>query len=173
MGSAYTYLFSEHLDEALPILEEAIKPQNLDFSIVSSIYPLTALSEAYRLTGKIGKAIEAAEKALRLFSQTEERYFGAWALYVMAKIQSENDSEPIEQTKQTIRQAKAQAEELKMYPLLAHCCLELGQFYTRNGENEKARSELMKASYLYRILGMGFWQPKADAILKDVSKKST
>ena len=56
-----------------------------------------------------------------------------------------------------------------MRPLLAHCCLELGQIYTRSGETEKARSELMKASGLYRSLGMGFWQPKADAILNDGS----
>jgi len=61
------------------------------------------------------------------------------------------------------------AEGLKMRPLLAHCCLELGQIYTRSGETEKARSELMKASGLYRSLGMGFWQPKADAILNDGS----
>ena len=161
----YTYLLSKQLDEALPILEEAIKPQNLDFSIVSSIYPLTALSEAYRLIGKIGKAIEAVEKALHLIRQTEERYFGAWALYVMAKIQSENGSEQIKQTKQAIVQAKTQAEELKMRPLLAHCCLELGQFFARSGEIEKARSELMRANDLYRSLGMGFWQPKADAML--------
>jgi len=141
----------------------------LDTSIVSSIYPLTALSEAYRLIGKTGKAIEAAEKALHLFRQTEERYFGAWALYVMAKIQSENGSEQIKQTKQAIVQAKTQAEELKMRPLLAHCCFELGQFHKRIGENEKARSELMKASEIYRSLDMGFWQPKADATLDDVS----
>ena len=102
---------------------------------------------------------------MHLFRQTEERYFGAWALYVMAKIQSENGSEQIKQTKQAIVQAKTQAEELKMRPLLAHCCLELGQFFARSGEIEKARSELMRANDLYRSLGMGFWQPKADAML--------
>jgi tetratricopeptide (TPR) repeat protein len=165
----HTYLLSGDLAEALPILEEAIKPQNLDTSIVSSIYSLTALSEGYRLIGKTDKAIEVAEKALHLFRQTEERYFGAWALYVMAKIQSENGSDQIEQAGQTYRQAIELAEEIKMRPLLAHCSLELGQFHKRIGENEKARSELMKASEIYRSLGMGFWQPRAAAILNDVS----
>jgi len=165
----YTYLLSGRPDAALPILEEAVKPQNLDFSIVSSIYPITALSEAYRLNGKIGKAIEAAEKALGIFRQTEERYFGAWALFVMAKIQSDNHSEQPDQVKQRYIQAIDLADKLKMRPLLAHCRLEFGKFYTRAGENEKARSEPFKAIELYRFLGMRFWQPKAEAILSEVS----
>jgi len=52
---------------------------------------------------------------------------------------------------------------------VAHCCLELGQFYTRTGENEKARSEFMKAIDSYHSLGMTFWQPKAEALLGEVS----
>ena len=67
------------------------------------------------------------------------------------------------------RQAKDLAEELKMRPLLAHCRLELGQFYKRTGENEMAASELKKAIDLYRSLGMKFWRPKAEAILSEVA----
>ena len=106
---------------------------------------------------------------MRLYRQTEEHCFGAWALYVMAKIQSEPGSDQIEQATHTFRQAIDLAEELKMRPLLAHCSLVLGQFYTRRGEYEKARSELMEAVDLYRSLGMGFWQPKAEAILSKLS----
>jgi tetratricopeptide (TPR) repeat protein len=165
----YTYLLTGRPDDALPILEEAVKPQNLDSSILSSVYPMTALSEAFRLKGQLAKAFETAEEALRIFRKTEERCFGAWTLLVMAKIQSEYGSDQIEQAKQTYCQAIELAENLKMRPLLAHCSLEFGQFYTRNGENEKARSELMKASDLFRSLGMRFWQPKVDAMLNDVS----
>ena len=165
----YTYLLTGRPDDALPILEEAVKPQNLDSSILSSVYPMTALSEAFRLNGQLAKAFETAEEALRIFRKTEERCFGAWTLLVMAKIQSEYGSDQIEQAKQTYCQAIELAENLKMRPLLAHCSLELGQFYTRNGENEKARSELMKASDLFRSLGMRLWQPKVDAMLNDVS----
>jgi class 3 adenylate cyclase/tetratricopeptide (TPR) repeat protein len=164
----YTYLLTGRPDDALPILEEAVKPQNLDSSILSSVYPMTALSEAFRLKGQLAKAFETAEEALRIFRKTEERCFGAWTLLVMAKIQSEYGSDQIEQAKQTYCQAIELAENLKMRPLLAHCSLEFGQFYTRNGENEKARSELMKASDLFRSLGMRFWQPKVDAMLNDV-----
>jgi class 3 adenylate cyclase/tetratricopeptide (TPR) repeat protein len=163
------YLLLGRPDDALPILEEAVEPQNLDSSIFSSIHPITALSEAYRLSGQIAKAIRTAEEALCVFRQTEERCFGAWALYVMAKIQSENGSEQIEQATHTHRRAIDLAKELKMRPLLAHCCLELGKFYVKRGQIKEARSELFRAIDLYRSLGMRFWQPKAEAILSEVS----
>ncbi len=168
-GLGEVYLLLGRPDDALPILEEAVEPQNLESSINSSIHPITALSEAYRLSGQIAKAILTAEEALRLYRQTQEHCFGAWALYVMAKIQSENGSGQVEQATHTFRQAIELAEELKMRPLLAHCSLELGQFYTKSGETKKARSELMKAIDLFRSLGMGFWQPKAEALLGKLS----
>jgi tetratricopeptide (TPR) repeat protein len=87
----------------------------------------------------------------------------------MAKIQSEHGSEQIEQATHTFRQAIEMAEKLKMRPLLAHCSLELGRFYSRRGENEKSRSELSKAIDLYRSLGMRFWLPKAEALLGKIS----
>ena len=138
-------------------------------SIGSSIQPITALSEAYRLSGQIAKAILTAEEALRLYRQTEEHCFGTWALYVMGKIQSENSSGQIEMALHSFCQAIDLAKELKMRPLLAHCSLELGRFYTRSGEYDKARSELMKAIDLYRSLGMRFWQPKAEALLGEIA----
>ncbi len=164
----HALLLSERPDDALPIIEEAVKPKILDSSIISSVYPLTALSEALRLNGKHAKAFETAGDALRIFRQTEERCFGAWTLLVMAKIQSEMGSEQIEQARQTYQQAKDLAVKLKMRPLVAHCCLEFGKFDVRCGENEKARSELMKAAELFRSLGMKFWQPEAEALLSEV-----
>jgi tetratricopeptide (TPR) repeat protein len=163
------YLLLGRPDDAIQILEEAVEPQNLDSSMGPSIHPITVLSEAYRLSGQIAKAVLTAEEALRLYRQTQVRCLGAWALYVMAKIQSENDSGQIEQATHTFCQAIDLAQELKMRPLLAHCSLDLGQFYIRSGEYEKARSELMKATDLYRSLGMRFWQPKAESILNEIS----
>jgi hypothetical protein len=87
----------------------------------------------------------------------------------MSKIQSDNNSEQPDQAKQRSIQAIDLADKLKMRPLLAHRRLEFGQYCTRTGENEIARSELLKAIELYRFLGMKFWQPKAEAILSEVS----
>jgi len=165
----YSHLLSGRTDVALPILEKAVKPQNLDSSILSSVYPITALSEAFRLNGRLAKAFETAQEAIRIYRQTDEHCFGAWALLAMAKIQSENSSDQIEQALQTYCQAKELAEKFKMRPLLAHCCLGLGRFYKRRGEKENASSELIKAIDLFRSLGMRFWQPEAEALLGELS----
>jgi hypothetical protein len=53
-----------------------------------------------------------------------------------------------------------------MRPLLAHCCLDLGNFYIKNGRNKEARTELMNAIDLYRSLDMRFWLPEAEAALR-------
>jgi len=166
----HALLLSGHPADALPIIEEAVKPKNLDSSIISSVYPLTALSEALRLNGKLANAFETAEDALRIFRQTEERCFGAWTLLVMAKIQSEIGSEKIAQARQSYRQAADLAAKLKMRPLLAHCSLECGQFFVKTGEFENARLELQKAIDLFSSLGMRFWQPKAEALLSEISQ---
>ena len=140
----------------------------MNFSIVPAIYPLTALSEAYRVKGNIKKAIEAAQKALEISRQTEERYFGAWALYVMGKIQSESGSEQVEQATYTYRRAIDLAEELRMRPLLAHCHLDLGKFYIKSRRIKEARTELMNAIDLYRSLDVRFWLPEAEARLCEI-----
>jgi class 3 adenylate cyclase/tetratricopeptide (TPR) repeat protein len=165
----HALLLSGRPDDAFPIIEEAVKPKNLDASIISSVYPLTALSEALRLAGKLAKAFETAEEALRIFRQTEERCFGAWTLLVLAKIQSEMGSERIEPARQTFQQAKDLAAKLKMRPLMAHCSLELGKFYMRNREVEKARYEFQIAIDLFHSLGMKFWLPEAEAVLSGLS----
>jgi class 3 adenylate cyclase/tetratricopeptide (TPR) repeat protein len=165
----YAYLLSGRPDEAFPILEEAVKPQNLDSCIHSSVYPIAAIAEAFRLNGQLAKAFEAAEEALGIFRQTEEHYFGAWALLVMAKIMTDKGSEQTEQARQIYQQAKDLAAKLKMRPLLAHCSLEFGQFYMKNGESGKARLEFQNAIELLQSLGMRFWQPKAEALLSEIS----
>jgi tetratricopeptide (TPR) repeat protein len=157
-----------HPDDALPIAGEAVTPQKVSFSIVPSAYPLTALAEAYRLKGDTKKAIQNAEEALSIFRQNGERGFGAWALYYMAKIQSDGGPEQIDQALQSYRQAKEEAIELRMRPLLAHCHMGLGEAYIKTGFNEEARSELLAAIELYRCMDMNFWLPKAESALASI-----
>ena len=163
------YLLLGRPDDAIPILEAAVEPQNLDSSIISTIHPISALAEAYRLSGQIAKAIRTAEEALRVSRQTEEICFGAWALYVMAKIQSESGSEQVEQATLIYRGAIDLAEKLKMSPLLAHCHLDLGKFYIKSRRIKEARTELMNAIDLYRSLDMRFWLPEAEARLCEIA----
>jgi len=154
-----------HPDHALPIVSEAVRPQKVSFSIVPSAYPLTALAEAYRLQGENEKAIQNAEEALSIFRQNGERGFAAWALYYLAKVQFDGGPEQVQKSWQSYRQAKEQAEELRMKPLLAHCQIGLGEAYARKGLSKEARSEIVAGIELYRSMDMAFWIPQAESVL--------
>jgi class 3 adenylate cyclase/tetratricopeptide (TPR) repeat protein len=156
-------------DHALSILREAVRPQKASFSAIPSSYPLTALAEVYRLKGDTKSAIHNAEEALSISLRSEERGFAAWALYYMAKIQSEDKSEQILHAIQTYRQAMEQAKRLGMRPLTAHNHLGLGKLYLEKGESQKARSELLTAIDLYRSMDMSFWLSEAESALAKIS----
>ena len=66
------------------------------------------------------------------------------------------------------RQALALADELGMRPLQAHCHRGLGTLYGTLGQQEPARSELSTAIEMYRVMGMTFWLPQAEAALAQV-----
>ena len=158
-----------HPDHALPIVAEAVRPQKISFSIVPSAYPLTALAEAYRLQGDTEKAIQNAEEALSIFRQNGERGFAAWALYYLAKVQFDGGPEQVQQSTQSYRQAKEQAEELGMKPLLAHCHMGLGEAYAKKGLGKEACSEIVAGIELYRSMDMAFWIPQAESVLGKIT----
>ena len=154
-----------HPNHAVPILQEAVRPQKASFSPISSGYPLTALAEVYRLKGDIKEAIRNAEEALSIFRQREERGFAAWALYYMAKIHSDEKSGQMELAVQSYRQATEQATALGMRPLLAHCHMGLGELYLKEGRSKEAQSEFSAAIDLYRSMDMSFWMPQVESAL--------
>ncbi|MGI9570616.1 MAG: tetratricopeptide repeat protein, partial [Desulfobulbia bacterium] len=160
LGNAY--LLKGSPEKALPILFEAIDRHYFDSSVIPPIYTITVLAEAYQQQGQIDKAVMTSEKALNIFQKNQERCFGAWALYVSAKIQSNNTQEQMAQ--QSLIRAIDLARATGMRPLLAHCYLELGKLSSRL-RNDEARSHIQKAVDLYRSLDMQFWLPEAEEIL--------
>jgi tetratricopeptide (TPR) repeat protein len=154
--------------QAVQILEEAVKPQNLDVSAIPSIYPRTLLAEAYNLEGQIERAIKTAEEALSNSRRTGLQGFGAWAFFVMAKIQSNCGTELMERAVESYHQAMDQAKELSMRPLLAHCHLGLGQLFRATGRIKEAQTPIQAAVDLYRSMGMNFWLPQAEAALGQI-----
>ena len=170
-GLGHAYQLMNRPDEAMPILEVAANSKNFESAITSSIYPLTVQAETYHRRGLTSDALQFADKALRISRKTGERYFGAWALYVLAMINAETDVEQAIQTPNTFLQAIDQAAELEMRPLLAHCRLNLGKFYLRVGRLNAAHSEISHALELYRSMKMTYWQPEAKALLTETAEK--
>jgi class 3 adenylate cyclase/tetratricopeptide (TPR) repeat protein len=163
----HTYCLLGNPDAALSTLEEAVEPHKSDPSAVPTIYPLTALAEVYHFKEQTDKAIHNLETAFDIVKQKGEHGFGAWALYYMAKIQSQGEPKQVKQAIQSFCHAKKQAEELGMRPLLAHCHNGLGQVYLKKGKTLEGCSELGTALDLYRSMGMDFWIPEVESTLKD------
>jgi tetratricopeptide (TPR) repeat protein len=160
LGEAY--LISGEPDKALPILFEAIDRRYFDSSVIPPLYTITVLAEAYRQLGQLDMAVKTSEKALKIFHKNQERSFGAWTLYVAARIQSDNTQEQV--ANQSLIQATDLASAIGMRPLLAHCYLELGKLSSRL-KNEDAQEIIQKAISLYRSLDMPFWLREAEELL--------
>jgi len=153
LGQAY--LLTGRPDLALPILEEANRPENLDVLVISSVYPVATLADAYRAVGKVQLATETVTDALKLAGEREERGFEAWAMLVMAGIHA--DAGRLEEATQWYRRALQQASNLSMRPLVAHCHKGLANSYLRLGNEKEAQVENKAALAIYRTLGMTYW----------------
>jgi len=86
----------------------------------------------------------------------------------MAKIQYDYGPDQMQQSIHSYGQAKEQAAELGMRPLLAHCHMGLGQLYLKEGRSEEARSEIEGAIDLYRSMDMTYWLQQAESTLTKI-----
>jgi predicted ATPase/class 3 adenylate cyclase len=149
----HAYLLNKEPARALTVLKEGTKPEYLERGIWT-VHSLTALADAYRVTGKIDPALDTISRTLKLASDSEERGFESWAMLVMARINA--DAGRIEGAKQWYQRALKQAADLSMLPLVAHCHQGLGDLHQSLGEKNKAQSEFDTAHEMYRSLGMTY-----------------
>jgi tetratricopeptide (TPR) repeat protein len=120
------------------------------------------LADGYLLAGRLGRAVEAAERAVTMTRERGERGSEALALRVQADIAGAQDPAG-GRAEELYRQGLALADELGMRPLVAHCHLGLGRLYHRTGDRAKAEEHLTTATAMYREMGMTFWLAKAEA----------
>jgi predicted ATPase len=152
LGDAY--LLNNEPARALSVLKEGTKPEYLERGIWT-VQSLTVLADAYRVTGEINPALDTISRTLKLASESEERGFESWAMFVMARINA--DAGRTRDAKQWYQQALKQATDLSMLPLIAHCHHGLGDLHQHLGEKETAKSEIKKACDIYRSLKMTYF----------------
>jgi len=167
----YTYALSGRMNEALPLLEQAIGQAPSKRSVYHSRL-LGYLSEAYLLDGRPDDALPLAVSALEISISRHERGFQAYALRLVSEIEAQHNPPHLDEAAAHYHQALALAEELGMRPLLAHCHLGFGTLYATSGQREQARAELSSAIVLYRAIGMNFWLPQAEAALAQVEERA-
>jgi tetratricopeptide (TPR) repeat protein len=92
-------------------------------------------------------------------------------LRLLGEIAAHDTPPKIEPARAAYQQALAQAEELGMRPLQAHCHQGLGKLYATIGRRTEARAALTTAVELYRTMEMTFWLPQAEAALVQMEEQ--
>jgi len=168
LGCAYS--LSQDLCRAVPLLEEALRPENYDRSICAYANIPIWLALAYSIDGQTDRAQKAADYGLRLCRDRGERSHEAWALHLLGDMEAQKRNERTEKAGVFYRQAVEIAGQLEMRPLIAHCRYGLGKLHQGTGKAAEARAELQEAIDLYRALEMTFWLPNARAEFAQLMK---
>nr|MBA2450926.1 AAA family ATPase [Chloroflexota bacterium] len=163
----YALAVSGRVVDGVRLLEEALQDADATGSANHSLL-IAYLGESYLLAGRIEDALAAAGRALALSREHGERGHQAYVLRLLGEIASRREPPDDEQTVAHYQEALAQAEELGMRPLQAHCHLGLGKLYRRIGRLDEARAELATALAMLREMEMPLWLPGAEAELAKV-----
>jgi tetratricopeptide (TPR) repeat protein len=162
------YALCGRLAESVPLWEQGVEQ-----AVSQGQRPPQApwgvwLGEAQLLAGCLEEVQQLAQRALALSQAHQERGNQAYALRLLGESAARRDPPDVEPAVSHYRQALALAEELGMRPLQAHCHRGLGALYTRQGQQEQARTALATAIDLYQAMEMTFWLPEAEAALAQV-----
>jgi tetratricopeptide (TPR) repeat protein len=163
MGAAYT--LHGRLADAMPLLEFAVTQATAQQLMVHHVLHLIALSEAKLLAGQGEVARTLARRALHMAQSRKERGHEAYALRLLGAIAAAQVLHQEHAAVTFYQQALTLAQALGMRPLVAHCHLGLGLYYSRNGQMAQARSALMLAHDLFQSMAMTFWLPQVDTAL--------
>jgi tetratricopeptide (TPR) repeat protein len=153
----YAYLHADRVDDALTILQEAVR-RALPTQTWCSLF----FAEACLHAGRGEEARQLAERSLATAIRNGERGTHARSLWLLGEITARFGSVATEGAESPYREGLALATELHMRPLVARCHLGLGKLYRRIGKNDSAVEHLTTATTMYREMDMRFWLRKAE-----------
>jgi class 3 adenylate cyclase/tetratricopeptide (TPR) repeat protein len=155
LGASYTGL--GRVDEALPLLEQAVERARAMKLKANQALRLTRLAEAHVRAGRPDGAFALAAQGLDLAQEHRERGHEAHALRLLALIEIEREVPNLDRAEENYQKALALANQLGMRPLQAHCHVGLGRLYRRRDDSEAAVAAIAAARDLFRAMGMTFW----------------
>jgi tetratricopeptide (TPR) repeat protein len=163
LGLAYSAAGRE--SDAIPLLELAVKPENLRYHPQGSGYPLVWLADGYLHASRFADARETVSRALDIAQSQEERGHEAWARYTQADIERAAGSS-LDTVAGHYGLALAIAENCGMRPLAGLCHLRLGAMQLAAGQAQDGRALLEAARSAFRGMGMTSWLREADRHLE-------
>jgi tetratricopeptide (TPR) repeat protein len=155
LGAAYTGL--GRVDEALPLLEQAVERARAMKLKANQALRLARLAEAHVKAGRPDGAFPLAAQGLDFAQEHRERGHEAYALRLLASIEIEREAPNLDRAEENYQKALALANQLGMRPLQAHCHVGLGGLYRRQGDSDAALAAVAAARDLFRAMGMTFW----------------
>jgi class 3 adenylate cyclase/tetratricopeptide (TPR) repeat protein/ribosomal protein L40E len=120
----YALALQGDLDEALPLLEEAIEPSVRRMCPEGSGFPFVWLAEGYLKAGRMDDAIAAGDRALEIATGQGEAGHRAWALRLIGRVEAERRDD-LDKARHYLEQAKSIATERLMAPLIATCVTDI------------------------------------------------
>jgi tetratricopeptide (TPR) repeat protein len=166
LGSAYA--FTGRLDDALRLLDRAVGHTAWMRRKGGLALRMAGVSEAYMLAGRSDAAEGLARQGLEVSHETSDKGSRAWLLRILGDLAARSSPSKAEQAEANYAESLGLAHELGTRPLQAHCHLGLGRVHAQATELEKARSELLSAAQLYRVLSMPFWASRAETALAEL-----
>jgi class 3 adenylate cyclase/tetratricopeptide (TPR) repeat protein len=151
--------------DAIPLLEMAVRPENLRHHVQGSGYPLVWLAEGYLRASRFAEAGHAVLQALDIVQRQEERGHEAWARFTQAGIEQAVGS-PFDTVASRYSLALELAERCGMRPLAALCRFRLGAAQLEVGQADEGRLLLENARDAFSTMGMASWLGRAERLLE-------
>jgi tetratricopeptide (TPR) repeat protein len=164
LGLAYARIGRQR--EGLALLEEAVEQGVAMKMMGAHSLLLVSLGEGYLLADRVGDAATAAEQALHLAREHVERGHEARALLLLADVALRADAPATDRATALAAQALAQADQMELRPLAAHCHLTLGKASRLAGRRESAERHLTTAADLFRDMEMDLGRSEAGSELE-------
>jgi DNA-binding winged helix-turn-helix (wHTH) protein/tetratricopeptide (TPR) repeat protein len=168
LSAAYT--LGGRVADAVPLCTQGLEQMTATaMPVYEEMLCRLSLGEAQVLAGHLEEAHTLTERTLALARERQERGYQAYALRLLGDIAAQREPPDVDAAAAHYHQVLAQAKELGMRPLQAHCHLGLGILYQRVGKREPAQAALSTAIELLRAMEMTFWLPRAEAALAKVA----
>jgi len=161
LGAALT--LAKRVDEALPLLEQAVKAASEMGLIGSLSLYLVQLGRGKLAAGDVREAYEIASRGLKTARTYRERGHEAWALHLCGEASAASGVPDFALAESNYTAALVLAESHGMRPLVAHCHAGLARLCSRSGMRQQAQEQFATATRMYREMDMRFYLKQAEA----------
>lgn len=150
---AYAYAEAGLAERARPLFERATDPE-VRARGTTDAWPFVWVARAHLALGETPQAAAAAQRALELCAEQEERAAQAWSRWVLAEVELRRAGPQLGPWREHVSGAERDAEELGMRPLAVLCRLSRAAAARAEGATERGRDIALGARADALALGM-------------------